>query len=267
MRILAAVRTRADLSRSASALAGPLGLSPYDVALRLGAELPRVLAVLPERARDPVGAAPFRDAFCEDPAAAIQRACTAAGVDTVVFDEREMVDDSKRLMARTLQLRDDALVIEGADRRTLAVPWSSVHLVLRAMQRRQEPRRARLPAEIGAARAIFEMRVIPAREARSAPAPDREAAMLVYARGAPPVVLREGVDFGFLGDAMRSTRFENLQTLRDALRERAIGAHFDDRLLRLGAREQALGAGSKSQLDLMAHALDLASRAGLLRGG
>lgn len=263
MRILAAVRTRSDLTRSAAALAEPLGLSPYDVALRLGAELPRVLAMLPEPARDPVGAAPFREAYSEDPAVAMQRACSAAGVDTVVFDERDMADDRTRLLVRTLQLRDDALVIEAADRRTLAVPWSSIHLVLRAMQRRKEPRSTRLPAERGAARAIFEMRVIPARESRSAPAPDREAAMLVYARGAPPVVLRGGVDFGFLGGAMRSTRFENLQTLRDALRERAIGAHFDDRLLRLGAREQVLGAG----FDLMAHALDLASRAGLLRGG
>ncbi|MEZ4393012.1 MAG: hypothetical protein R3A48_18145 [Polyangiales bacterium] len=267
MRILAAVRTRADLARAAAALAEPLGLSPYDVALRLGAELPRVLAMLPERASDPVSAAPFRETFREDPAVALQRACFAAGVDTVVFDERDMVDDRKRFMARKLELRDDALVIEGADRRALTVAWSSVHLVLRAMQRRLQPRHARLPAERGAARAIFEMRVIPAREARSAPVPDLEAAMLVYARGAPPVVLREGVDFGFLGDAMRSTRFENLQTLRDALRERAIGAHFDDRLLRLGAREQAIGAGSRSQLDLMAHALDLASRAGLLQGG
>lgn len=272
MRVLAAVRVRVELARAASILADPLGLSVYDVAMRLSGELPRVLALLPSEASSPVATSPFREAAVEDHGATLQRLCAAAGVDVVLFEERDVVDDSRRIIARGLSLSKDLLVVEGGDRSTLSVPWRSLRLVLRAIRRRGEPRRSLLPPERGAARAMFEMRVLPSREITSDSGPESESVMHLYALGAQSVVIRQGMDFGFLGDAMKATGFENLQTLQDTLRSRASGALFDDRLLRIAAREQVLGGGyglrvsSRSQLDLRAHALDLASRAGVLQG-
>lgn len=272
MRVLAAVRVRTTVTQAAASLASHLGLSPYDVALRLGGELPRVLAMLPAWRRDPVADAPFRAAWESDPGEGLLRRCASAGVDAVLFEEREVIDDRRRIHARSLSLRDDALGVHAAGATEFSVPWSSVRLVLRVMHRRFEPRRA-VRVETSAARAMFEMRVLPSRPARAEAPPEHEPALILYASGVPPVVLRDGVDFGFLGEAMRATRVENLQTLRELLRARAFGAVFDDRLLRVGAREKAVGAplgrrgSAQAQLDLAAHALDLASRAGMLSGG
>lgn len=270
MRVLAAVRARAAIPTAAASLAEALKLSPYDVALRLGGELPRVLAMLPSAKQSPVDLTPFRGAYEEDPALRLQRACIAAGVDAVLFDEADITDDARRLRARGLALRDDALVVHGGYRGEVVVPWSSLRLVLRAMQRRVEPRRAPTHGPHSAARAIFEMRVLPNRARHGEPPAELEPTMFLYAQGQSPIALGLDLDFGFLGEAMRATRFENLQTVQELLRQKAIRALFDDRLLRMGARERVLGEGfglrlsGRAQLDLAAHALDVASREGML---
>jgi hypothetical protein len=99
---------------------------------------------------------------------------------------------------------------------------------------------------------------------------ERDDVLYVFRRsGAPSWLLREGgvADWSGHGQPLAASRFENFRLTVGALRAKAQGAMFDDRLLTRRVQERAslaVGAGTKSitsssdaSVDLLAHVLAL----------
>ena len=99
---------------------------------------------------------------------------------------------------------------------------------------------------------------------------EAEQELRIIARDGRSAVLGErGIAFGCLGAEVQPGRLANFQLVVRKLRERAKGARFDDRLLRLGRRAPtvivpAREGGAQDALEVWSALVEAAAAEGLL---
>jgi hypothetical protein len=222
----------------AARVAGALGMAAPDVAHRLAGVLPRVLHSDADGARV--------DAF-------VAR-LTTLGVVAFALDPRRALDDSDRIVARTLTLGAD-LVVEDRGGRLHAVPWSSLMLLQRGARVASSTETVKTKTrELSLGRAIVTGGISVSKKVERVEertATTREPFLVLQrSDGLPDVMLYERrLDYRFLPKPVASS-FQNLELTERALLDRAPHAVKDLRLMRpgfltgmLGARADAVDVG------------------------
>jgi hypothetical protein len=223
MNLVACVRMPEKLEAAATALGGALGLTLAEARLRLAPEPPVILANL-----EPGAAAGL--------VAGLRRAGLAA-----LVVEGAGASQGPRLVARTVTLEPSSAVFQARDGKSLALPWAEVSALFRGTSAvRAESAAVQQTSKFSLATAIathgLKMSRQEERTVRSQQE-ETEQVLLLYGKGGQRVVLREReLGFSFLGAAMQPTRLANMVAAARLFKDKAPGAFYDERLLRLGRR-------------------------------
>lgn len=223
MKLVALVRRPPDPAAAVAVLAEVSGLTLAEARMRLAPEPPALLARLPD-----------------ETAAALVTRLRSAGLAALAIDEHASRATS-RLIVRAVAFEATQLRCSARGGETLEVPWEDVTAIIAAqttVESRSEHTEKSSRFDVGAAVISGGLKMTRSVEStvRSV-STDTERLITVFARDGRGATLREGaVDFSCLGPAMAPVRTTNMLTLIRLLRERAPGAYFDDRLVRLGGR-------------------------------
>jgi hypothetical protein len=220
---VAIVRLSARLSNAidaeAKALAADLGTIAYEQRLKLAGGMPAIVLTTPDPGR----------------AAALAGAIRGRGHDVVVVDADHVVGVHDMVAPKGLRLDAAALVsTHGLGAR---VAWSDIAALIRAVYRTHaETTEVVVRKEFAAGRALLTGGLMTTKKVAhevTTRSDDAEPVVFVFARNAgPPWWLRErALRYDALGAALTTSSTANFQLLIDALRTRATGAVFDDRLV------------------------------------
>ncbi len=219
---------------AARELADAAGLTLAEARMRLAPEAPALLARL-----EP------------DKADAVVAALRKAGVAALALDAR-VPSDKDRAVARSFAIADAGVTFAPRFGDPMNVAWPDVLAVLRgARASRSEAERTEKSKSfsVGAAVATggLKMTRTSMKTVRSSEE-SSEQVILVYARDGRAAMLAETeLDFSCLGPRMQPSSTGNMVELAGALRDRAKGAFYDERLLRLGRRSLSFLAGGESR--------------------
>lgn len=224
-----------DLTDDPEAVARKLqeagGRTLYEERQRIGHAFPRVVATCADRQ-----------------AADLERAAlAAAGVRAVVIDCNAIEHDAERLLIRRFALEPEALAAETHDGRQVAVPYSSMSMLIRGVEiESQTTTVTTKKRKLSASRAIATGGLSTHKKVKQETTSHSERRgpyLLVYAPDKPTLTLRENtLVFSNLGDAKQASRAANFGWLIDQLRDRAPGAIYDDRLMTRAGQKRVLGA-------------------------
>ncbi len=238
----------------AAALAADLGTSAYDARLLLAAGLPALVRTTPDRAQ----------------ALDLLARLRGRGHRAVACDAAAVVSSGAMVAMRRFRLEDGAVALDGDE---AALPYGDIVALIAAVHRRRTDTESRTQeSKFSMSRALLTSglsmtKTVTTRAHTSSE--EREGVLYAFRRsGATPWILREhGTAWGSLGPAVAATESENFRRAVTALRERAPGAAFDERLVTRKASGRAAvsgGAGattvttsSDAAIDLLAHLLAL----------
>jgi len=268
MKLVASVRTPARLDEGARALASAMGLALAEARMRLAPEPPSLLARLEPGQADAL-VARLREA-------GLAALAVNAGVPT----------DKDRMVARSFSFESSGVTFTSKAGDAMPVLWPDVVAILRGLRAfRSEVERTEKSKRFSVGAAVvtggLTMTRMTTRTVRSSEE-STEQVILVYARDGRAAILTEQVvDFACLGTGMQASSTGNIIELARRLREKAKGAFYDERLLRLGRRPLPFLAGGESRfqtskvtttrtdtsasLDVLAEVMRQALMQGLLR--
>lgn len=234
MKLVVIVRALPDPDLAARAFAGAAGLTLAEARFRLAPEPPALLARLGP-----------------DEAALMVAALREAGVAALELDPR-VPSDEDRTVARSLAIAASGVTFTPRSGDPLAVAWPDVLAVLRGarasrsdVERTERSKRLSLGAAVATGGLVVTR--MSTRTVRSSEE-SVEQVILVYARDGRAALLAEHeLAFSCLGPRMSPSSTANMAELARTLRERATGAYYDERLLRLGRRALPLLAGGESR--------------------
>jgi len=234
MRLVASVRTPADMEGAAAALGKALGLTLAEARIRLAPEPPAILANL-----------------APEPAAALVVALRQAGL-SVLSVEASGPPDGQRVVARTAVLSQTGAVFHPRAGAPVELPWGEVLAILRgASSVRSETESTQKSAKFSVATALITQGLKTSRTVEKtvrSQQEETEQVTLLQGRRGQRVVLREReLDFSCLGAAMQPTRTANMVALARLFKERAPSAFYDERLLRLGRRPLPMFVGGETR--------------------
>ncbi len=269
MKLVALVRAPAPPLReeAAGALAEASGLAPAEARLRLAPEPPALLARLEAGEAD-----------------SLVVRLSAAGLHVLAVDATPP-GDQDRTVARSVAIDDESVTLVPRFGESMQVRWPDMLAVLRGSRAsRSETVRTEKSKSFSLGTAIatggLKLSRTSTRTARSSEE-STEQVILVYARDGRAAILAEReVEFSCLGATMQPSSTANMMELARRVREKATGAFYDERLLRLGRRPLPfLGGGESlsrtatatttrsdttSSLDVLAEIMRRALREGLL---
>lgn len=230
MKLVSLVRTPSRSDEAARALAGALGLALAEARMRLAPEPPAVLARLDDEEAD-----------------ALVASLRKAGVASLAIDAR-LSTDKDRLLVRTFSLDASGATFFSRAGDSMRVLWTDVVAILRGLRRsRTEVERSEEKTKLSAMSDGFittETIIETTRSLEEA----NEQVIFVYARGGRSVKLAGSeLDFSCLGPGVQVSSTGNVIELARRLRDRAKGAFYDERLLRLGRRPLPFLAGGESR--------------------
>jgi hypothetical protein len=268
MKLVALVRAPERPDEAAKVLASALGLAPAEARLRLGPEPPALLARL-----DP------------DKADALVVTLGKAGLAALAVDVR-VPTDKDRTIVRSFSFDDRVVTFTSRAGDSMVVSWADVVAILRGLrasrsQVEQVEKSKRFSVGTAVATGGLKMTRASTRTVRSSEE-STEQVILVFAQDGHAALLAESaVDFSCLGSSMQPSSTGNMVELARRLRDRAKGAFYDERLLRLGRRPLPFLAGGESRsltktttvtrtdtsssLDVLAEVMRQALAEGLLR--
>jgi hypothetical protein len=233
-KLVAIVRAPANPDLAARALAGAAGLTLAEARMRLAPEAPALLARL-----DP------------DQAEAVVAALREAGLAALALDAR-VPSDKERTVARDLAIADARVTFTPRFGDPLEIAWPDVLAILRGVRasRSDVERTVRSKSlSVGSAVATggLKMTRTSTRTERSSEE-SIEQVILVYAHDGRAAMLAETeLDFSCLGRGMQPSSTGNMVEIARMLRDRAKGAFYDERLLRLGRRALPFLPGGESR--------------------
>ena len=223
MKLVAIARAAKNPDDAARSLAGATGLTLAEARMRLAPEPPALLARL-ER----------------DAAAALVATLRTAGLAALAVDV-PCPGDAERLVARSFAIDDAGLALTSRLGDSIAVGWAEVTAVLRGVRAaRSEVKRTEKSTTFSVGAAVVTGGLKLTRTSTTTVRSAEEAAeqvVLLYARDGRAATLAESqLDFSCLGPGMQPSSTANMGELARRLRERAKGAFYDERLMRLGRR-------------------------------
>jgi len=237
MKLVAIVRTPARLDESARTVADATGLTLAEARMRLAPEPPALLARLEA-----------------DQASALVAVLRKAGLATLAVDTR-CPTDKDRTVARSFALAARGVTFTPRFGSSLEVEWADVVAILRGLRAsRSEVERTEKAKRFSVGRAIATGGLAMTRGSTKTVRSSEEAfeqVIFVYGRDGRAATLAEGeLEFTCLGTGMQPSSTANMVELARLLREKAKGAFYDERLLRLGRRSLpfSMGGESRSQL-------------------
>ncbi len=266
MFLVALLALRTTVEEEARALTVDLGLgaTTYETALLLRAPSPALLLQTNERER----------------ALRVLAQLRARGHDAVACDANAVVRSAAMVHIRAFRLEPDAFVLmpgnatDERDEREERVPWSEVCALVRATHRTREDQSETTSARtLSLGRAAMSgglMLTKKVANTKTQSIEEREPVLYVFRRGGTPLLLRlSTLRYAALGSDLRPSQRENFSTLVRKLREHAVHAPFDERLLAPRPhvdRVRVAGAGphrivsasSADHTDLLAHLVALA---------
>lgn len=266
MKLLALLKAPAQLEAARQTVARVLGVTAAEAGMRLAAEPPSLLAVLPDSEAD----AHLRQLRAEKLAAA---SCAVP------------VPTAGRLLARTLSLEPDAVSFEDRQGATLRIPWPEVIAILRGQQMiRQQSETTQKVRQFSMSRAVLTQGLSMTKTSEQTVRSQQEDVVhfvRIYARSGEWAAVEDNqMAFACLGSQLQPTKLGNIQKVAQLVRERAPGAFYDERLLRLGRRPLPFTLGApataregrtevsrtdtSSSVDVLAHLLVEGLREGLL---
>ncbi len=234
MKLVAIVRAPTRPDDAARAVAGATGFTLAEARMRMAPEPPALLARL-----EP------------DKADALVAALRKAGLTALAVDVR-CPTDKDRTVARTFALDDSGLTFTPRVGDPMEVEWPEVLAILPGLRAsRSEVERTERSKSISVGTAVatggLKMTRTSTRTVRTSEE-STEQVILVYARDGRAATLSEHqVDFSCLGPGMQPSSTGNMGELARRLREKATGAFYDERLLRLGRRPLPFLTGGESR--------------------
>lgn len=234
MKLVAIVRAPDHPDEAARVLADAAGMALAEARMRLAPEAPALLARL-----EP------------DEADAVVAALRKAGVGALALDPR-VPSDQDRTVVRSFAVADARVTFTPRSGDPLEVAWPDVLAILRgARMSRFDVERTERSKSFSVSAAVatggLKMTRTSTKTVRSSQE-SIEQVILVFARDGRSAMLAETeLDFSCLGSRMQPSSTVNMVELAGMLRDRARGAFYDDRLLRLGRRALPFLAGGESR--------------------
>lgn len=234
MKLVAIVHPPPRPDEAARALADAAGVTLAEARMRLAPEPPALLARL-----------------APDEADALVSALRKAGLAALAVEAR-CPTDKDRTVARSIAFDGAGITFTPRFGDPLAVEWTGVTAVLRGVRAsRSEVERTEKSRSFSVGTAVMtgglKVTRTSTKTVRSA-AEATEQVILVYASGGRAATLAETqLDFSCLGAGMQPSATGNMVELARLLRERARGAFYDERLVRLGRRPLPFLAGGESR--------------------
>jgi hypothetical protein len=235
MKIVALVRPPPDMESAVAALAPAAGMAPAEARMRLAPEPPALLARL-----------------APDTADTLVAKLRKAGLAVLAVDEQRLAE-AERTQARGVAFGPSSVTFTPRAGPPLELAWDDVLAILRgasSVRTQSEHSEKTRGLALGKAMATGGLAMTSTKE-KTVRASQEETSQLIYVltrdgRGA--VLSEHGVDFSCLGPHMQPVRTANMGVLAKLLRERAPGAYFDERLLRLGRRPLPFVVGGTVQV-------------------
>jgi len=234
MKFVAIVRSPARLDEAARTLSDAANLTLAEARMRLAPEPPALLVRLePDKA---------------DPLAATLR---KAGLAVLAVDVR-CPTDKERTVARSFALDDIGITFTPRLGESMQVGWTDVLAILRGLRlSRSEVERTEKSKSFSVGSAVATGGLRMTRTLTKTVRSSEEATeqvILVYARGGSVATLAETqVDYSCMGALMQPSTTGNMAELARLLREKARGAFYDERLLRLGRRTLPFLSGGEAR--------------------
>ena len=239
MKLVAIVRTPARADEAARAVAAATGLTLAEARMRLAPEPPALLARL-----EPAEAN------------ALVAALRKAGLAALAVDAR-CPTDKDRTIAHAFDLDDRRGTFTPRFGDSVVVEWPDVVALLRGLRAsRSEVERTEQAKRLSVGSAVATGGLVMTRSSTKTVRSSEEASeqvIFVFSRAGRAVTLAEGeLEFTCLGTRMQPSSTANMAELGRMLRERAKGAFYDERLLRLGRRPLPFLVGGESRTQLPA---------------
>ena len=234
MKLVAIVRAPANPEQAARALADAAGVTLAEARMRLAPEPPALLARLePEEA------------------SALVAALRKAGLAALAVDAR-CPTDKERMGARSFVLDDAGVTFTPRFGGSMKLAWPEVAAILRGLRAsRSEVERTEKSKRLSIGSAVATGGLVMTRNSAKTVRSSEEAieqVIFVYGLGGRAATLAESeLDFRCLGMGMQPSSTANMVELARSLRERAKGAFYDERLLRLGRRPLPFLVGGESR--------------------
>jgi hypothetical protein len=241
MKLVATVRAPARPDEAARALADAAGLALAEARMRLAPEPPALLARLDPGKADLLVAA-LREAGVA--ALAVETPCPS---------------DRDRTVARAFTLDEAGVTFTPRFGDATTFAWSDVLALLRGLRAsRVDVSRTEKARRFSVGTAVATGGLVMTRTSTStvrSSEEETEQVILVYARDGRAAILPERqLEFACLGAGMQPSSTGNMVELARRLRERAPGAFYDERLLRLGRRPLPFVAAVESRSQTPAQA-------------
>jgi hypothetical protein len=254
--VVAILELRGRLEDEAAALATDLGTTAYDARMLLASGTPAVVRTTDDKAQ----------------ALDLLARLRGRGHGAAACDATAVVASGSMVAMRRFRLGPTAITLDDRPGEQLA--YDDLLALLAAVHRtRAHTETHTSEKKLSIARAVItsglSMTKTVKKESHAA-VEERENVLYLFRRsGAPPWILREGGvgDWSGHGQPLAASRLENFRLTVGALRARAPGATYDERLVTRKVQERAslaVGAGSKSvttssdaTVDLLAHLLAL----------
>lgn len=213
-----------------AAITAALGLTPYEARGRVQGPAPRVVATFGQRG----------------PADRAAELLDAANLSPIVLGDEQIESDARRLFARSFSLTPSGVRFVRRDGQAFDVEGANITLLLRGTRIRRDQRTevtTERKLSVGKAVLTGGLLLTSKKEKETVISTEvREGFLAVYADGAPDFLLGETtILYDGLGAAMGPTRAANFARLVTELRQRAVSAPYDERLLTRAGQAQVLG--------------------------
>jgi hypothetical protein len=234
MKLVALVRAAPDPGEAANALARASGLTLAEARMRLAPEAPALLARLEE-----------------EKAAALVASLRKSGLSALAV-ALPVPTSKDRTLAHSFTLGDAGAAFVPRSAEPMQVPWADVLAIFRGQRAsRSDVERTEKSKSFSATTAVVTGGLKLTRTSTKTAhtiEESTEQVILVYARDGRVAHLAEHqLDFSSLGPGMHPSSTSNMVELAHRLREKAKGAFYDERLLRLGRRPLPFLAGGESR--------------------
>jgi len=234
MKLVAIARAPARPDEAARAVADAAGLTLAEARMRLAPEPPALLARLES-----------------DKANVLVAALRKAGLAALAVDT-PCPTDKDRTLARSVSIHDGGVTFTPRFGNSMEVEWTDVLAILRGLREAHtEVERTETTTKLSPGTAALTGGLMLTRSSTKTVRSSQEAieqVILVYTRAGRAATLTETqLDYSCLGAGMQPSATGNMIELARLLRERATGAFYDERLLRLGRRPLPFLAGGEAR--------------------
>ncbi len=232
MNVVAIHSLKEDNLERATALAAALGVTEFEALARLRAPGcgPLVVAVFGEL----------------EPARKLLGRLHSGGFQAAIVTEEDMDAERGRLVVRKFEFRDKTLHVKLREGDCLDVPYRGIALILRGMGIALSASTDTVKTRsFSLGRAVLTGGLMPTKTTktvRETMRQDREAFLILYSTGGPPLSFHENyLVYDSLDPALKPSRTANFNCLVVELRRRCEGASYDERLLTRAGQAALLG--------------------------